>query len=47
MLGLGKGFVISILVGLFFAIGMRDYIPFLWVVGSFAVVKIIWSILTK
>ncbi len=47
MLGLAKGFVIAILIGIFFAIGMRDYKPFLWIVGSFIVIKIVWRFLTK
>ena len=46
-LGLGKGFVFSILIGLFFAIGMKTYEPFLWIVGTFIALKIIWSLLTK
>lgn len=46
-LGMAKGFIIAILMGLFFAIGMKDYVPFLWIVGSFIVIKVIWSLLTK
>ncbi len=47
MLGLAKGFVIAIFVGIFFAIGMKDYKPFLWIVGSFIVIKVVWHFLTK
>ena len=47
VLGLAKGFVIAILVGIFFAIGMKDYKPFFWIVGSFIVIKVIWKFLTK
>lgn len=47
MLGLSKGFIIAILIGIFFAIGMKNYKPFLWIVGSFIVIKIVWNFLTK
>ena len=47
MLGLAKGFVIAILIGIFFSIGMRAYKPFFWIVGSFIVIKIVWHFLTK
>lgn len=47
VLGFGKMFVIAILIALFFAIGMKSYIPFLWVMGSFIVIKIVWNFLTK
>jgi len=46
-LGLAKGFVIAFLIGIFFAIGMREYKPFFWIVGSFIVIKVIWTLLTK
>lgn len=45
--GFSKGFVIAILIGLFFAIGMKDFIPFLWIMGGFIVIKIVWNFLTK
>ncbi len=47
VLGLAKGFVIAILIALFFAIGMKSYVPFLWIMGSFIVIKVIWKFLTK
>ncbi len=47
VLGLSKAFVVAILIGLFFAIGMKSYVPFLWIMGSFIVIKVIWSLLTK
>lgn len=47
MLGLAKGFVIAVLIGTFFAIGMKDYKPFLWIVGSFIVIKVVWNFFTK
>ena len=47
MLGLAKGFVIAVLIGIFFAIGMKDYEPFLWIVGSFIVIKVVWNFFTK
>ncbi len=47
VLGFAKGFVIAILIGLFFAIGTKSYTPFLWVVGTFIVIKVVWTFLTK
>ena len=47
VVGFGKWFVIAILVALFFAIGMKDYTPFFWILGSFIVIKIVWNFLTK
>ena len=47
VLGFGKWFVAAILVALFFAIGLKDYKPFFWIMGSFIVIKIVWNFLTK
>lgn len=47
VLGLAKGFIIAILIGLFFSIGIKSYVPFLWIVGMFIVIKVVWKFLTK
>ena len=45
--GFAKGFIIALLIGLFFAIGMKSYVPFLWIIGTFIIIKIVWNVLTK
>ena len=46
VLGLAKGFVIAIIVGIIFWIGMEDYTAFFWIVGGYIIIKIIWKFLT-
>ncbi len=47
MLGLSKDFVIALAVGVFFWIGMEDFMAFIWIVGVYIAVKIVWRILTQ
>lgn len=44
--GLSKNFTIALIVAVVFSIGLKDWTAFLWIVGVFAIVKIIWRILT-
>jgi hypothetical protein len=47
MLGLSKDFIIVTLVAGFFWIGSKDYMWFVWIMGIYIVLKIIWRFLTR
>ena len=45
VLGFAKSFVIVIFIGVIFWVGLRDYTVFFKIVGSYAIIRIIWKIL--
>ncbi len=47
MFGFSKTFAIVIFIAVIVSLGMRDYIIGLQILGGFAIVKIIWNVLTK
>jgi len=46
VLGLSKSFVIFNIIAIIFAIGMEDKIAYVWIMGTYIVIKIAWKFLT-
>ena len=39
--------MIILIIGILFAVGFKDKMAFVWIVGAYIVIKIVWRFLTR
>jgi len=47
MFGFSKAFAIVLFIAAFFSLGFRSIMPGIYIIAWYAVIRIIWNILTK